>query len=195
MKTIIDGTPDYQAGDGRHHDVLVCVWSRPLPRSVGRQCTRVWGLPPIQALPSACRSPVGRSFGDSGQKTQGFLSKLGLTRALHVGERIRRCPPPKPESEGSEGAQRERGDSDGPSCAVQRTNRRWRCSSHRGLWRCGTPGVPTFWVASNPTVAAVPIVKLAHPAAVDRDGTGNDAALIAWAKSRHEAPRCGDARS
>jgi hypothetical protein len=40
-----------------------------------------------------------------------------------------------------------------------------------------------LWAASNSAVAAVPIFKLAHPAAVDRDGTGNDAALKAWAKA------------
>jgi hypothetical protein len=32
-------------------------------------------------------------------------------------------------------------------------------------------------------VSAVPVFKLAHPAAVDRDGSGNDAALKNWAKA------------
>ena len=31
-----------------------------------------------------------------------------------------------------------------------------------------------LWAASNPAVSAVPVVKLAHPAAVDREGTGNE---------------------
>jgi hypothetical protein len=38
-----------------------------------------------------------------------------------------------------------------------------------------------IWAASNPAVSTVPILKLAHPAAVDRTGTGNDAALKGWA--------------
>jgi hypothetical protein len=37
-----------------------------------------------------------------------------------------------------------------------------------------------IWRASNPAVKAVPRFKLAHPAAVDRDGSGKDAALKQW---------------
>ena len=38
-----------------------------------------------------------------------------------------------------------------------------------------------MWAAANPAVKAVPHLKLAHPAGVDREGTGDDAALKAWA--------------
>jgi len=37
-----------------------------------------------------------------------------------------------------------------------------------------------LWAASNPAVAAVPVIKIAHPAAVNRTGSGNDAALKQW---------------
>ncbi len=39
------------------------------------------------------------------------------------------------------------------------------------------------WAVSNPGVSAVQCLKVAHPAAVDRDGTGNDAALKGWDKA------------
>jgi hypothetical protein len=37
-----------------------------------------------------------------------------------------------------------------------------------------------LWAAANPAVSSVPVFKVAHPAAVDRDGSGNDAALQKW---------------
>ena len=37
-----------------------------------------------------------------------------------------------------------------------------------------------LWAAANPAVTHVPVLKLAHPAAVDRTGSGNDAALKGW---------------
>jgi hypothetical protein len=40
-----------------------------------------------------------------------------------------------------------------------------------------------LWAASNPAVKAVLVLKLAHPAAVDRTGSGNDAALNGWRKA------------
>ena len=39
------------------------------------------------------------------------------------------------------------------------------------------------WAASNASVAQVPVVKIAHPAAVDRTGSGKDPALKGWAKA------------
>ena len=65
---------------GRRHDVLVCVWSRPLPWPAGRKRTRLG-----DCLRSRSRRVLAvrprALVGDSGQKTQGFLSKLGLTRS------------------------------------------------------------------------------------------------------------------
>ena len=45
--------------------------------------------------------------------------------------------------------------------------------SRTGPTTCGPPRIPA--------VKAVPHLKLAHPAGVDREGTGDDAALKAWA--------------
>jgi hypothetical protein len=37
-----------------------------------------------------------------------------------------------------------------------------------------------MWAASNSAVSAVPVLKIGHPAAVDRTGSGDDAALKKW---------------
>src|SRR5690606_469656 len=40
-----------------------------------------------------------------------------------------------------------------------------------------------LWAASNRAVRTIPRFKLAHPAAVDREGSGDDAALKAWRRA------------
>jgi hypothetical protein len=126
-------------------------------------------------LPFARRTLIG----DSGQKTQGFLTKLGLTRsyvlvnafavALHPGQKTK-------------------------GLNVLRTNAAIRTARHAlydGLFTTGAlQAIVAFgdvahlaydvWAVANPAVKTVPCFKLAHPAAVDRSGSGNDAALNDW---------------
>jgi hypothetical protein len=181
MKTIIDATPDYQAEVG-DSNTFWYHFGNVLYRGRLDGSARVLGIAsdpgPAECLPFMRRTLVG----DSGQKTQGFLAKLGLIRsyvlinafavALHPGKKTR-------------------------GLQVLRNNAAITQSRHAlydGLLAAGTlEAIVAFgdnahiaydlWEASNPAVAAIPVVKIAHPAAVDRSGSGNDAALKAWARA------------
>src|SRR5436190_18562234 len=80
MKTIMDATPDYQTSVG---DTTTFWYAFGLVFYRGRLdgTARVLGIASDPG-PSECL-PFGRRalIGDSGQKTQGFLAKLGLTRS------------------------------------------------------------------------------------------------------------------
>jgi hypothetical protein len=119
-------------------------------------------------------------IGDSGQKTQGFLAKLGLTRSYVLVNAFAVAMRPSQKTKGLQ---------------VLKTNVAIIAARH-GLYNSllaggGLQAVVAFgdvaqtaydiWAASNPAVKPVPCFRLAHPAAVDRTGSGNDAALKKWA--------------
>jgi hypothetical protein len=119
--------------------------------------------------------------GDSGQKTQGFLAKLGLTRSYVLVNAFAVAMKP------SQKAKANKVLLNNIAIAAARHN------LYNALLTGGVQAVVAFggeahqaydlWAASNPAVKAVPTFKLSHPAAVDRDGSGNDAALKKWAKA------------
>jgi hypothetical protein len=116
--------------------------------------------------------------GDSGQKAQGFLSKLGLVRSYVLVNAFAVALHPSKTTKGIN---------------ILKTNAAITAARH-GLYNAllkptlqaivamgdNAEEAYKLWKAANPAVAAKPFVKVAHPAAVDRDGTGNDAALKGW---------------
>jgi hypothetical protein len=178
LKAVIDGTPDYEAAVG-DSTTFWYAFGPVLYRGRLDGTARVLGIAsdpgPSECLPFARRTLIG----DSGQKTQGFLAKLGLTRsyvlvnafavALHPGKKTK-------------------------GLQVLQTNAAIRTARHalydgllagaalQAIIAFGDVAHKAYdlWAASNPAVQAVPSFKVAHPAAVDRSGTGNDPALKAW---------------
>jgi len=130
---------------------------------------------PTECLPFMRRTLVG----DSGQKTQGFLAKLGLTRSYVLVNAFAVAMKPSAKTKGLK---------------VLKTNVAIAAARHafyNGLLSGNVQAIVAFggpahdaydlWAASNPAVDAVPVFKVAHPAAVDRDGSGDDKALKDWA--------------
>jgi hypothetical protein len=120
--------------------------------------------------------------GDSGQKTQGFLAKLGLTKSYVLVNAFAVALHPGKSSKGRK------------VLANNAAIKQWRHGFYNRLLAGGSlEAVVAFgdsahqaydlWVAENPAAAAVPVVKIPHPAAVDRDGSGNDSALKKWKKA------------
>lgn len=181
MKAIIVATPDYRAAVG-DSSTFWYNFGNVLYRGRLDGSARVLGIAsdpgPTECLPFVRRTLVG----DSGQKTQGFLAKLGLTRSYVLVNAFAVALHPGKTTKGLQ---------------VLRTNAAIMKSRHafyNGLIAAGAPQVIVafgdnaqlacdLWKASNPAVAAIPLVKLAHPAAVDRSGSGNDAALKRWAQA------------
>jgi hypothetical protein len=181
LKQVMEATPDYlsEVGDPA---TFWYAFGPVFYRGRLDGSARVLGIAsdpgPSECLPFARRTLIG----DSGQKTQGFLTKLGLTRsyvlvnafavALHPGQKTK-------------------------GLDVLRTNAAIRTSRHAlydGLLASGPlQAIVAFgdvahlaydlWSDANPAVKAIPSFKLAHPAAVDRSGSGNDAALNAWTQA------------
>jgi hypothetical protein len=179
MKTIMDATPDYQAAVG-DTTTFWYAFGPVLYRGRLDGSARVLCIAsdpgPTECLPFARRTLLG----DSGQKTQGFLAKLGLTRsyvlvnafavAMHRGQKTK-------------GTQ------------VLKTNVAIRTARHalydkllaggalQAIIGFGDEGHTAYdiWKASNAAVQGVPYFKLKHPAFVDKTGSGNDAALQEWA--------------
>jgi hypothetical protein len=181
IKAIMDATPDYQIEMG-DTTTFWYAFGPVLYRGRLDGSARVLGIAsdpgPAECLPFARRALVG----DSGQKTQGFLTKLGLTRSYVLVNGFAVALRPSQKTKGLK-ALRE-------NVAIRTA----RHALYNGLLAGGgLEAIIAFgdvahkaydlWAASNPAVAAVPSFKLAHPAAVDREGTGNDAALKAWAKA------------
>jgi hypothetical protein len=181
MKAIFDATPDYLAATGDatiywHHFGNVFYRGR-LDGSARLMC--VASDPgPAECLPFARRCLVG----DSGQKTQGFLSKVGLTRsyvlvnaftvAMHPGESAK-------------------------GLKVLRDNVVIKAARH-ALYDAVIAGgniqaivgfgevaqrALALWLPTNAVASALPLFEVAHPAAVDRESSGNDAALKGWVKA------------
>ena len=133
---------------------------------------------PAECLPFARRTLIG----DSGQKTQGFLAKLGLTRSYVLVNAFAVAMHPGAKTKG---------------LAVLQTNQAIKTARHalydallasgalEALIAFGDVAHRAYdiWAQATPAVSAVPLFKIAHPAAVDRDGSGNDAALKGWANA------------
>jgi hypothetical protein len=179
MKTFMDATPDYQAEVGDQ----ITFWyafGPVLYRGRLDGSARILCIAsdpgPSECLPFMRRTLVG----DSGQKTQGFLAKLGLTRSYVLVNAFAVALRPSQKTKGLK---------------VLRTNPTITAARHglydRLLASGAIQAIVAFgsvaheaydlWVATNPAAKALPKFKLAHPAAVDRDGSGNDAALKGWA--------------
>jgi hypothetical protein len=178
IKAVMDATPDYQAAVG-DSSTFWYAFGPVLYRGRLDGSARVLGIAsdpgPSECLPFARRTLIG----DSGQKTQGFLAKLGLNRsyvlvnafavALHPGQKTK-------------------------GLQVLKTNAVIKASRHalydallaggsfQAIVAFGDVAHQAYdmWAASNPAVSAVPVFKLGHPAAVDRTGSGDDAALKKW---------------
>ena len=180
-KTLMDATPDYEAEVG-DSTTFWYAFGPVLYRGRLDGSARVLCIAsdpgPSECLPFARRTLIG----DSGQKTQGFLAKLGLTRSYVLVNAFAVAMRPSQKTKGLQ---------------VLKTNVAIRTARH-GLYDILLAGgalqaVVAFgdvahqaydlWEASNPAVQAIPSFKLAHPAAVDRDATGDDAALKGWAKA------------
>jgi hypothetical protein len=181
LKTLMDATPDYEVEVG-DSTTFWYAFGPVLYRGRLDGSARVLCIAsdpgPAECLPFARRTLIG----DSGQKTQGFLAKLGLTRSYVLVNAFAVAMRPSQKTKGLQ---------------VLKTNVAIRTARH-GLYDLLLAGgalqaVIAFgdvahqaydlWKASNPAVQAVPSFKLAHPAAVDRDGSGDDAALKGWAKA------------
>ena len=181
MKAIMDATPDYrvEVGDAT---TFWYAFGPVLYRGRLDGTARVLGIAsgcgPAECLPFARRALVG----DSGQKTQGFLARLGLTRSYTLVNGFAVALRPSKKTKGMK---------------VLRENAAIRAARHAlydGLLAGGAlQAIVAFgdvahkaydlWAAANPAVKDVPSVKVAHPAAIDRLGNGNDPALKAWAKA------------
>jgi hypothetical protein len=180
-KTLMAATPDYEVEVG-DSTTFWYAFGPVLYRGRLDGSTRVLCIAsdpgPAECLPFARRTLIG----DSGPKTQGFLAKLGLTRSYALVNAFAVAMRPSQKTKGLQ---------------VLKTNVAIRTARH-GLYDILLAGgalqaVVAFgdvahqaydlWEASNPAVQAIPSFKLAHPAAVDRDATGDDAALKGWAKA------------
>jgi hypothetical protein len=181
MKVMMDATPDYQSEVG-DATTFWYAFGPVLYRGRLDGSARVLGIAsdpgPAECLPFARRTLVG----DSGQKTQGFLAKLGLTRSYVLVNGFAVALRPSQKTKGMK---------------VLRDNVAIRTARH-ALYNALLAGgaleaiiafggiahqAYDLWAASNPSVKALPNFKLAHPAAIDREGTGDDAALKAWSKA------------
>lgn len=181
MKAFLDSVPDYAAAVG-DTSTFWYAFGPVLYRGRLDGTARVLAIAsdpgPTECLPFVRRPLVG----DSGQKTQGFLSKLGLTRSYVLVNAFAVALHPSKAAKAAE---------------LLRNNaalKDWRHGLYDRLLAGGAiQAVVAFggnahlaydvWAASNADVRAVPVFKLAHPAAVDRSGSGNDAGLRKWAQA------------
>ena len=180
MKTVIDATPDYSTAVG-DTTTFWYAFGPLLYRGRLDGTARVLGIAsdpgPSECLPFMRRTLVG----DSGQKTQGFLAKLGLTRSYVLVNAFAVAIRPSAKTKGLQ---------------VLRTNTAIKSARHdfyNALLGPKLQAIVAFgdvahqaydiWAKEFPAIKTTPCFKLAHPAAVDRNGSGNDAALKAWGKA------------
>lgn len=181
MKALMDATPDYR-GEMGDSTTFWYAFGPVLYRGRLDGSARLLGIAsdpgPAECLPFARRALIG----DSGQKTQGFLARLGLRRSYVLVNGFAVALRPSKKAKG---------------LRALRTNAALRTARHALYDRLFASGalqaIVAFgevaheaydlWAAANPAVRAVPSFKLAHPAAVDRSGSGNDAALKGWGKA------------
>jgi len=179
MKAFMDSIPDYrvEVGDATTfwYDFGPVLYRGRLDGTARVLC--IASDPgPTECLPFMRRTLVG----DSGQKTQGFLAKLGLTRSYVLVNVFAVALHPSKKTKGLQ---------------VMKNNAAIRAARHglydrllaggalQAIVAFGGPAHQAYdlWAASNAAANAVPVFRLDHPAAVDRNGTGNDAALQEWA--------------
>lgn len=181
MEAVMDATPDYQAEVG-DTTTFWYAFGPVLYRGRLDGTARVMCIAsdpgPAECLPFARRTLIG----DSGQKVQGFLAKLGLTRSYVLVNAFAVAMRPSQRSK---------------ALRVLRTNVAIASARHRfydalleggqleAIIAFGDVAHEAYdlWVSSNRAAKRIPALKLAHPAAVDREGTGNDAALKAWRRA------------
>ncbi len=181
LKAFMDATPDYEAEVGDSTTFWYAfgpVLYRGRLDGSARMLCIASDPGPAECLPFARRTLIG----DSGQKTQGFLSKLGLTRSYVLVNAFAVAMRPSRKTSG---------------LRALRTNAVIMAARHGLYDRLLSGGklqaivalgdvaheAYEIWSASNPAVKAVRHFKLAHPAAVDRDASGDDAALKGWSKA------------
>jgi hypothetical protein len=181
MKALMAATPDYQAQVG-DATTFWYAFGPVLYRGRLDGSARVMCIAsdpgPTECLPFVRRTLVG----DSGQKTQGFLAKLALTRSYVLVNAFAVAMKPSQKTKGLQ---------------VLKTNVAIKTARHalydallagaslEAIIAFGIEGKAAYalWSASNPAVKSVPYIKVDHPAAVDRDGSGNDRALKKWVKA------------
>lgn len=178
IQAIFTATPDYLTATGDpsifwHH--FGNVFYRGRLDGTARVLAIASDPGPAECLPFARRTLIG----DSGQKTQGFLAKLGLVRSYVLVNAFSVAMHPSAMTKG---------------LAVMQTNQAIKTARHAlydALLAGGTlQAIVAFgdvahracdiWKQATPAASAVPIFKIAHPAAVDRNGSGDDAALKGW---------------
>lgn len=177
----MDSVPDYQAAVG-DSTTFWYAFGPVLYRGRLDGSARVLGIAsdpgPTECLPFVRRTLVG----DSGQKTQGFLAKLGLDRSYVLVNAFAVALHPSKAAKGQQ------------ILATNAALKAWRNGLYNRLLAGGRlEAVVAFgdnaqqaydiWAASNPAAARVPVVKVAHPAAVDRTGSGDDPSLNGWARA------------
>lgn len=179
IQTIFAATPDYLAATG-DPSIFWDHFGNVFYRGRLDGTARVLGIAsdpgPAECLPFARRTLIG----DSGQKTQGFLAKLGLTRSYVLVNAFSVAMRPSAKSKGLK---------------VLQTNQAIMTARHalydsllaggavQAIVAFGEVAHRAFdiWKQASPAVSAVPVFRVAHPAAVDREGSGDDAALKGWA--------------
>ena len=179
IQAIFNSTPDYLAATGDPSifwDQFGNIFYRGRLDGAARVLCIASDPGPAECLPFARRTLIG----DSGQKVQGFLAKLGLRRSYVLVNVFAVAMHPAAKAKG---------------LAVMKANQAIKTARHtlydallagsalEAIVAFGDVAHQAFdvWVQANPAAAAIPLFKLAHPAAVDRDGSGNDAALNGWA--------------
>ena len=178
IKAIIDATPDYKTELG-DNTTFWYAFGPVLYRGRLDGTARVLCIAsdpgPAECLPFARRTLIG----DSGQKAQGFLHKLGLTRSYALVNAFAVAMKPSKKTKGLQ---------------ALKTNAALRAARHalydsfldsgslQAVVAFGDVAHEAYdlWSAANPDVAAIPVFKLAHPAAIDRTGGGNDKSLKKW---------------
>ena len=106
MKSLMESTPDYRVelvDDTTFWYAFGPVLYRGRLDGSARVLCIASDPGPAECLPFARRTLIG----DSGQKTQGFLAKLGLTRSYVLVERVCGRDAPEPEDQGYAGAEDE----------------------------------------------------------------------------------------
>jgi hypothetical protein len=181
MKTFLATVPNYQAEVG-DTTTFWYAFGPVLYRGRLDGSARLMGIAsdpgPTECLPFMRRTLVG----DSGQKTQGFLTKLGLTRSYVLVNAFAVALHPGKQAKGRQ------------VLTYNAAIKTWRHGFFDRLLAGGSlQAIVAFgnhahaaydlWAASNPTVATVPVIKVDHPAAVDRTGSGHDRALLEWTRA------------
>ncbi len=180
VKDLIDRVPDYRAAVG-DESTFWYAFGPVLYRGRLDGSARVLGIAsdpgPTECLPFVRRTLVG----DSGQKVQGFLARLGLTRSYVLVNAFAVALHPARAAMARQ------------LLEANAVLEAWRHQFYDRLLSGRVQAIVAFgengqlaydvWARANPAVLRVPVVKVAHPAAVDRTGSGNDAALKGWARA------------